>query len=385
MMIYFVILLFLLFGVFHYDYLKNSYGKNGYIILVFILLGLMSAFRYRVGGDSIVYEEVFPYMPTLGELKNYILNENNRGFQPLWLFLNAIVRSLGGDVYDFQFLHAIIFNSCLYVFLKRYTKYQLSFLLIFYIFSLYFYYSFEIQRESLAIAIFLVNIKNLDKQNWKMYYFLATISFLFHVSAIVIFFFPLFRFIKINKKLIIILVIIGIPLTLLKDLFVNLFSSLIFLDSMKSRADIYSQGGFSFIGILSFYFVRVILPMPFIFILSKKVSVAKNGMLIIFVILSVFAQIIVGFERFLNYIYIWIIVQFINERYSKKIIFFSVVKQYAFKVSFCLMLFFIISYKYILVDKNGNHYYSIFFPYENKFDKQVNAERENYILNLWNW
>jgi len=385
MIVYLLILLFILFGVFNFDLLNNKAGKKLYIIFSFIFLALMSAFRYRVGGDSVVYETFFLELPKLKEIPYYYFNYNKHGYQPFWLLLNGLVKEFGGDVYNFQMLHAIILNSLLYIYLKSSTKYTLTFLLFFFCSLLYFYFAFDIQRESLAIAFFLINIKNLENNNWIKYYLLAIVSFMFHMSAIVIFIFPLFKLVRINRKIVITLVLIGLPLTLLKSTFLNIFSTFLFMDSMKAKADIYSQGDFSLVGLLSFYFVRVILPLPFILFLSRINNKQKNGLLFGFIIFSIFAQIIVGFERFLNYIYIWIIVQFINELYRKEFLSIQFFRRNIYKLSFGSMLFFVIFYKVFMTDNYGNHYYSIFFPYENVFTMQKDEERENFIKNLWGW
>lgn len=387
MIVYFLILIFLLFGVFNYDVLKNKIGKKEYIILSFVFLGLMSAFRYRVGGDSIIYEIYFSDLPKLSELYYYYLNNNIQGYQPFWLILNGLVKEFGGNVYHFQMLHAIIFNSLLWLYLKNNTRYSLTFLLIFYCSLIYFYYSFEIQRESLAIAFFLINIKNLENNNWKRYYLLASLSFLFHLSAIILFIFPLFKLVRLTPKLATTLVLVGLPLTFFKATFLNIFSSFLLLDSMKAKAEIYSQVNFSTIGLLAFYCVRVILPLPFILYLNRieKEHNVNIGLLFSFILISVFAQIIVGFERFLNYIYIWIIVQFINEVYRKEFNYLRFFRRNLYKLSFMGMLFFVIFYKLFMKDNYGNNYYSIFFPYENIFNMQKNEEREFYIRNLWGW
>lgn len=387
MTIYSLILLFILFGVFHFDLMKNKAGKNIYIVFCFIFLALMSAFRYRVGGDSIAYEIYFDGLPKLDNIWYYFFNENKNGYQPFWLILNGIVKEFGGDVYDFQMLHALIFNGLLYKYLKSNTKYTLTFLLFFFCSLLYFYFAFEIQRETLAIVFFLINIKNLENNNWVKYYLLAIVSFMFHMSAIVIFILPLFKLVKLNSKLVITLVLVGIPLTFLKTTFLNIFSAFLFLDSMKAKADIYSQVDFSTIGLLSFYFVRVILPLPFVLFLSRRKNDEKpnTGLLFGFILISIFAQIIVGFERFLNYIYIWIIVEFINEMYSIRFKNLVITKKHIYRLSFVGMLSFIILFKIFSVDNFGNKYLSIFFPYENVFTKQKNEEREVYIHNLWGW
>ena len=230
--------------------------------------------------------------------------------------------------------------------------------------------------------------KNLEEKNWKRYYLLAIVSFLFHISSLIIFFFPLLKNINIKNikpKTIILLVVIGLPLAFLKGSFLSFFSNFLFTDSMVDRAETYSQSGFSTAGLLSFYFVRVILPLPFLLALKNSNFVKNNGMLLGFIILSIFAQIIVSFERFLNYIYIWLIVQFINEIYRKNINLIPIIKRNIFKTSFAGMLFFIILYKIPISDGYGNYYYSIFFPYESKFDKVQNEHREKYIHSLWGY
>lgn len=387
-MIYIIILIFLLFGCFHYDVLKSKFGKEAYTVFVLILLGLMSAFRYRVGGDSIIYEESFEYMPKLNEVFWYIQNKNLRGYQPLWLVATGLIKSLGGDAYDFQLFHALICNSCLYIFLKRYTKYALSFLVLFGVSFLYFYYSFEIQRETLAVSVFLLNIKNLEEKKYKTYYLLAIVSFLFHISAIVLFLLPIFQRLKIKNSTVWFFVIIGLPLSLLKDVFLNIFSNFLFLDSMKTRAEIYSQGGFSTIGLLAFYTVRVIVPLPFILSLNKiqENSRRNTGIVLGYIIFSIFAQIIVSFERFLNYFYIWLIVEFLNMMYLNQINFSSVIRKNLTKISFFGMLYFIILYKVFIPDSDGRYgYKSLFIPYEDKFDKRTNAQREEYLHVIWGW
>src|SRR5690606_27885994 len=157
---------------------------------------------------------------------------------------------------------------------------------------------------------------------------------------------PLFKLVKLTPKLAITLVVLGLPLTYFKATFLNIFSAFLLLDSMKAKAEIYSQVNFSIIGLLSFYFVRVIIPLPFVLFLNRiKVEHKLNtGLLFSFILISVFAQIIVGFERFLNYIYIWIIVQFINEVYRKEFNYIRFFRRNVYKLSFLGMLFFIIFY-----------------------------------------
>lgn len=377
---YLIILISIAFGVIHYDIRRRTIGRSLYIAYIFLCLTFLSAFRYRVGGDSLVYEEYFALYPTLAEYLNSYKGTALLGFQPLWVVLNAIIKSFGGNVYDFQMLHALIFNSALFYFLTKRTKYIFTFLFLFAFFFLYFYYSFEIQRESLAIAVFLLNIKNLEEKLWVRYYLLALISFLFHISAVIIFLFPLFRLIELKSTAILIIAFFGIFLTLFKSSIISLVESLLLIETMQIKAETYSQVSFSTVGLLSFYFVRVILPLPVILALNEAHGNKKNGFIFAFVVLSVMSQVYVGFDRLINYVYIWYIVEFVNLSRSGNFSFKWATRGFI-RSLFIASLFFIIPYKIF----TNVGYHSLFFPYENKFDKQKNIERETFIRELWKW
>ena len=56
----------------------------------------------------------------------------------------------------------------------------------------------EIMRESVAIAIFLLNYRNIENKRWLRYYLFSLLSISFHYSAIIICVFPLVRYLRLN-------------------------------------------------------------------------------------------------------------------------------------------------------------------------------------------
>ena len=71
-MIYFIILILFLIIAYIYDINKVRQGKEFlYLIELFILISL-AAFRYRVGGDSLAYEDDYKNLPTFSELMKFI-------------------------------------------------------------------------------------------------------------------------------------------------------------------------------------------------------------------------------------------------------------------------------------------------------------------------
>jgi len=350
---------------------------------VFLCLVLMVTLRYRMGGDGLFYEDCYSDMPTLGNALEYIQFENYYFFQPFWILLIAICKSISDSSVLFQLVHSLIFNICLFSFLKRYSSRSFSVLLVLFVSLIYFYFSFEVQREILAISFFLINIKNLEENRWGKFYLLATVSFLFHISAIVIFFLPLFKLIKFNSKLVLSFLLGSILLYFAQSSILNLFKVFLILESMQSKGDVYSQMSFSLLGFISYYFVRVILFLP----LALAMFRIENGKLKYewfyssFLIISVFSQFFVGFERFLNYLFVFyfvIVVEFFYNHYSEVK---SWVLRYLILVTVFFHIFFVIEYKLFTKNEFGQHYYSIFFPYNSVFDSQENSEREDYHNN----
>jgi len=136
-MVYIFIILFLLFCVYRYDIKKKIAGRDLSYFFTFILLVSMSSLRYRMGGDALFYEERYPEMPIFSNVSYYLRYENYYLYMPLWVYLNAVCKSISSSIILFQFLHALVFNILLFIFIKKYTNKQFSVLLLFFISFLY--------------------------------------------------------------------------------------------------------------------------------------------------------------------------------------------------------------------------------------------------------
>lgn len=161
-MIYLLILIYSLTLSFVYDFGNLRIGKKMNLLIVFMVLVSLSGFRYRIGGDSYFYIKMYEYLPTLPELSSIELGVSK--LQPLWLLLNAISRTISPDFFVFQLLHALIVNSIIFYFFRKYTKYVFTAVLLYFI-GFYGYFNFEILRESLAICVFLLSLEFFVKKN----------------------------------------------------------------------------------------------------------------------------------------------------------------------------------------------------------------------------
>lgn len=187
-----MVYLLILFTILFFLYLTEVKGKRAWTLpgcyIVWLLFVFVAGLRYRVGGDSLYYQDIYHFMPSFGELSNYGLYEN--GYGPLWYLFCAATKAIDSRFFVMQIVHALIINTAMICFFNKYSRHLFACLLVYYVFY-YLYFNMEILRESLAIAVFLFNMKNLINRKWGRYMLGSLVSLGFHLSAIVLFFLPI--------------------------------------------------------------------------------------------------------------------------------------------------------------------------------------------------
>lgn len=183
-MIYFVFLLYILFLVIVYDIKGRTKKKQLHFRLALLFLILIGGLRYRLGTDTVMYMDSFEYYPRLSNLtySDFLYFR----YQPLWIVLNCIGRSLG------NFVYVQLITAGLHIGIMGHALKKICPSMIFS--SLFFYYLFdftrlnmEVMREALAIALFLLFILAInEKRIWKAL-FCITIATGFHIFALPIY------------------------------------------------------------------------------------------------------------------------------------------------------------------------------------------------------
>lgn len=385
MALYLFITLLIVFGVLHFDFRNSSSSKKLYYIFIFICLTLLLGFRYRVGGDSLSYEDVYPIMPTFRDIKLYghYYSPLLISYQPFWLYLVALAKFIGNDYFIFQLIHATIVNFLLAVYIFKNSSKPFSVLLFLFITHFYFYLTIEVEREVLAICVFLFNFKNLQDKKWLNYYLLCILAFMFHISAIFLFFLPIFRMINLSRKSVFAIVLILSPIIFFKETFLELLKPFMVLDVMSSKFEGYSEIEFSLLGTIYNYTGRVLMVFPLLF---YNYLVAKNRdkqwLLNVYIIISVLSLALVGFERFLNYLLLPYVVLFVDYIYKTpyKI---GLVKRNLLIACTFFSLFTNIPSRLLTSNKYGTPYKSLFFPYVSIFDPHTVSDRETYMREQW--
>lgn len=391
-MIYFVVFLYLLFGVIIYDtYEKKRYFKFHYAVL-YVLFTLIAGVRWRLGVDTVNYMHYFAYdMLPLSELSLKYIVESK--FQPFWLLLNALCKSIDSFTL-LQILTSAFFHGAVFCFFYRCCRKPFTALSIFFIYN-YFYFSMEIMRESLAISCFLFGVMALDKGSPSKYYVWALCAFMFHFFAIFLLFLPFcFRILKkenslgryilivvlaffawINFKEVILLQVINLfPLNMSYKV-LGLVSGAMSTNSWNIKGLMYNM--FPLFIIITFLYFYRRGTCKDLFVMRKK-HVWLSCVLLYAVVLLICLDMPI-IHRFSNYVYLMVIILYSSCMYA----FCLNRRTQAVFVSFCLLC--MLGIRVYLLTRpdcwfDGYHLrihpYAAYYPYTSVFDKRETRERQ---------
>lgn len=383
---YLILLIYLFFCIYFFDFRKNK-GCDFHYIIVLILLVLMSGLAYRVGLDAIDYESDFysdyrSFTP-ISSIANFISIEK----QSFWIVLNWFFYQLTGEWVVFKIFYALFINGTIFWFIKRHCSFPFTAVLLYFVLS-YFEFNFESLRETVSICFMLIAMDKFSGQNgleknYVKYYLWAWPAIFFHTYGVVVLFMPLFTYFKFNFKLIFLVIAVASFVSSSIESFFDLnVMSLFSTDSMDRMryyvySDDYGARDFNINGYISL-FVRNIAA-PLIVIRNKK-SDNYQSMAITYVAISVIASFILIFYRICNYLTIplaIVVAESLGNTIFKKTIKVQSAKLlrsgYVIVISLVLMLS--LRYSALMKTTLWDHFY----PYSSIYDKTIYMERESLI------
>ena len=201
-------------------FVKNEKIKKYIDITLIVFLCIITGTRYNLGGyDYGQYEVTYNYVPKLWDFNFFTVGSayGMWNFEPGYLFLCSIFKTIGFTYYGFTLICSIIFYICLYKGLRKYTK-NFTFLIIIFLYKLFIFQTFVLTRQMLCLGGFYVLLKYLiNKKFWKYLIGCLLLSTI-HTSSLI--FIPVYfvNKIKLSKNLLIKLNLIFVP-TLLISLF----------------------------------------------------------------------------------------------------------------------------------------------------------------------
>lgn len=194
--LFFYIISFLISTFFYSLHNKQKKNKELYLFFAFMIPFFISSLRYNVGTDYKNYENMYQGIAS-GKIAT-------RGFEVGTLLIYKVANILGNSQYVFAisaFLTLFfIFHAIEYV-----NKEYRTLVYFCYIF-LYFPSSFNVIRQSLAMAIIFYGYKFLICKNIKKWCFTIMLATLFHSSAIICM--PIYFLVTMRRQVIKLLIIL---------------------------------------------------------------------------------------------------------------------------------------------------------------------------------
>lgn len=381
-MIYLLVFLYLFSLSYFYDFKGYSKKFKFHYYLSLLLLLMIAGFRYRMAPDSIVYMN--DYMYRTDSIFNITFESFNSRYQPLWVLLNSLCKTISRDFVIMQFATAFILNYTLYYFFKTTTN-KFFTCILFYFISSYLYFNMEIMRESLAVAMFLISILMFNKNKYLksgVFFLLATQFHSFAVILGVVYFFILDfipQWIKYLVASLMVVFLIAIPNPLL--LIGGLFGSTAVLNYSEAVLGSISISGYIYMLIRILIVLYAILKFrkskefPFLK-LDKNILINIGVIYIMLVIIRTFS--IPFLERILNYFSIIVIL------IGTSMFFYYIKRKAVNKMKFNtyvlvigLSVFFNIYPMLKFIPDWNAPFYRRYFPYNSIFEKEYNLEREN--------
>lgn len=383
MALYLIVFLLLCIPVLRYDLLAKEGGEGLWYYFSLLILIAIAGFRYRVGGDTIVYMELFEDYPTLSELRTFDFNEAK--FSPMWYIYNAPFRSIGSFTL-YQIVQAIIVNCCFFRFFRRYSKYYFSLILLYFV-GYFFYFNMEIQREVLCICLLLDAYPLLEKRRYLPYYLICALAFSFHFSAVVMMVIPLMKLVKKESWLLCLIISAAIFILLGAVDIVSIVLSVAFDDRMAVVVRNYlARGQANLNGGILLYLIAV--PFMMLMYLRQQKKIINDEfmgrMLILVCVFQTIGIFINSVNRFSNYLMPFGMVYILNTFYLN----YSKIRYSQWSTllmtGIFVIYFFNLSYFYIKdksEDLDGMKVINRYVPYYSIFNPQEDSKRERLIVN----
>lgn len=365
----------------------------------FIILVFIAGLRYRIGTDSIVYENEYEQMPTLWELARFKFSSTR--YEPGFLLFASIPRTISSDFTLLQFFQATVVNLVVFWFIKKNTPHK--FLAVaFYFIILYLNLCTQVMREALAVCMFLLAWPSFRDGKWWKYYIFAVLAFCFHTSAILLLILPLLCLpgiregFVIGKRTIIICIVLFFLGLFIQARFSTFFSALAVTDRLMDRVNEYkdtyfAEGNLAITGIIVVLAQCCLYPLLAIYFLygrkkNRKKAERNKGdeRFEMIVLLGVYAMVLSLtmsiFIRYFNYFGLFCTTAVATWAFSK-----IRIKNKTYRLK--LIYWIIIIFPYFVLNLNAYasnanksgtlKTYMIYYPYYTRLDPQKDPNREN--------
>ena len=392
-MIYLLVLCILFVGTL-LDKEKGSKNAKIWWIIEWLTLVLLAGLRYRMGSDSLGYDDMHKGMETFSDLAR-LKDWTELKYMPLWHLFVASCLSITDDFVFLQIIEAIIVNSVIFWFVKKYARRPFM-VVLFYFILMYPYYNTEILRQVLTVCCFLLSIPSLIKGKYLRYYIWAIVGFGFHQAGVFLFVFPLiYVYMKSlgNKSMFSFLFIFIVGLIFISQMeSVSMLMKIVGMKQVGVSMTHTNVNYISFFGIIYRLLTEWSLTCVFL-LLCKEQEKTEKVFLSIYIFIAGISIPIYLMLRIVDFLWIPYYVVILNnlDRFvlSKDSKFRVGVNRalYGFLAILIVFNVIFIRFKYYTMDrevvtnKKGTYMYNMYIPYNSVFDPEKDEVREDLHYN----
>ena len=394
-MIYFLFLLMTLYGIIQYDFYKSavntlypihmfSWRKKRLFYFLLIYMVLYTGFSYRVGTDVGRYIYEFEWIGW-SDLNFDNLSLSHR--QPMWMFIQLVSKSILNSFVFFRVISSFVVTFCIFKYIERQTPFVFT-AILFYFILMSFDVNFNILRQSMAIACFVLSCSFLKNGDLLYSYLFIFMAIMFHNSAFVLLIIPLIKFINVksyfNASYIFMSIICLLILFIPKDniLFNYLMNSSD--DSLSSLSQIYldseyGHSGFSLLKIIIYLCIFYFMASYYKLSGASNIDIALFYIYIVCFISSASIPIIGRIKYYFTIFYILAacnaIFYFVNNNKS----FVRLGRSVLYVILLLILLYSPVKYYFILNPRVGIRNGAQYYPYYSVFNPQLFPERESVV------
>ena len=208
MLIYFGIISFLGLGVIIEKISERKRIGESFFIFSLLLLILFFGLRGYIGYDWYSYKPNFDKMVTIGELLKGNTQILHSGYELGFQIYTSFIKTLTNNYFIYNFINVSVDFIILYFVIKRFSKYPILSLLLF--FGIYgVALEIDMIRNAKSIMLFLLSIKYIEERKILNFGVLNILGIFFHYSSIL--YLPMYFILNVkwNKKFILFLFILG--------------------------------------------------------------------------------------------------------------------------------------------------------------------------------
>ena len=216
-MFYIYLSIYFFFGSIKDEILKKNKSK----FLIFLLIFLF-CFTYQMGTDWLSYQNYYENIFVNTDWEDLLLK--NVRIERGYVLLNIFFYKLG---FNYEIFSGLVLSVCTYITLKYIQEKSKNKYLAFYVFFIYMFNAALLEplmRQVIALTIFIVSLKYLEKKKFLKYVFFIFLAAQFHRTAYLLLPLYFINYIKFSvKKVIVIILLFKLLLNTMIDIAIYIF------------------------------------------------------------------------------------------------------------------------------------------------------------------